>query len=315
MNLLKFANTEGGKYLLGTLGQKPQNKITHITCNSFIEHLGGKEFQATFFSRRPIEKLFQPIFDKIQIANEYKRIENQHEALLHYSGLEPKNYKYPGIYLVESTFNPAAGAVSPVDGVASREGVDEAFTTIRAGAGTNASSISSEDYAFRVRTSATTDQFQILQRAFFLFNTSSLTETATISSAIFSLYFTTSDATVAVGGGNVVASTPAANNAIVNADYAQVGSTRFSTDKTMAGITGSAFNDFALNASGIVNINKTGISKFATRSVADIDNAAPAWAAGNLDGHYLCNLTDAGTNLPKLVVAYTSGGQSVFILQ
>lgn len=308
LDLLKIVNTEEGKQVLGILGQKPKNKIVHITHNSFIEHLGGKKYQATFFSRRPIEKLFQPILDKIQIANdEYKRITNKREAFLHYSGLETKNYKYPQIFLITSpaTFNPASGANSPVDGTVSREGVDEAFATIRAGAGTIADTGSGENYLFRVRNSTTSSQYSEFLRSFQLFDTSTLTAGAIISSAVFSVFFTTGDNTVASGGANVVSSTPANTNNLVTGDYNNVGSTRFSTDKTYAGITGSAYNDFTYNASGIAAIDKGGISKFAIRSVCDIDNAAPTWVGAGAQGYYLSYFADHGSNLPKLVVTFT----------
>ena len=304
MDLLKLSNLEEGKHLLSVLGQRSEYPIVKINHNSFIEKLDKKTYRATFFSKRPIEDLFQPIIDKIQIADEYKPITNQREAFLHYSGLET-NYKYPQIFLDTSTFNPASGANSPVDGFASREGQDVAFSTIRAGAGTNASAVSSEDYAARVRDSGTSNQFEILQRAIFLFDTSSLTTNAVISSAIFSLFFTTKDTTLDIGGVNVVASTPAADNTIATGDYSQLGTTRFSSDIPTASVPSSAYGDFTLNASGLAAISLTGISKFGTRSVDDLDNSAPTWVAAGSNGYFLCYFADHGSSLPKLVVTFT----------
>ena len=65
-----------------------------------------------------------------------------------------------------TTVYPAAGAVSPVDGNARREGVDEVFGTIRAGAGTAASATEAELTSPYLAGSATADQFQRLLRSF-----------------------------------------------------------------------------------------------------------------------------------------------------
>lgn len=129
MKLIDIVNTEEGKYLLGTLGGKPTSEIVKVTKNSFIEHLEGRSFRATFFSKNPIERLFQPIIDKVSIANDYKRV-NFREAFLHYSGLKQKLYKFPQIYLTTSTFNPASGANSPVDGKADRSSASEVFSSV-----------------------------------------------------------------------------------------------------------------------------------------------------------------------------------------
>ena len=72
-----------------------------------------------------------------------------------------------------ATFYPAAGAASPVDGVVARHGIDEAFATIRAGAGTISSATDADAQASRLTASATTNQYSLLRRGIFLFDTSS----------------------------------------------------------------------------------------------------------------------------------------------
>ena len=299
MKLLEIVNTEEGKYLLGTLGQKPQNKIVHITANSFIEHLGGKEYKATFFSRRPIEKLFQPIIDKVEIANEYKKF-NQREAFLHYSGLETKAYKYPRIYLTTSTFNPAAGANSPVDG---RLVQSDNTTWANARNSTGATPDVTETTITVVQGETVGGTFNIA-RCVFLFDTAALTSSATISAATYSLYSSATFNNSEAGNSlSLVACTPAANNTLATGDYntANWGTTKFATDITIGTFTTSvAYSDFALNADGLAAISKTSITKFGIRASNDISNTAPT-ARSFAFGNY----ADVGSNIPKLVVTFT----------
>ena len=57
-------------------------------------------------------------------------------------------------------------------------------------------------------------------------------------------------------------------------DYGGFGSTEFATAIAISTIT-TGFENFTLNASGIANINKSGISKFGARSLDDVDGVAP----------------------------------------
>jgi len=96
----------------------------------------------------------------------------------------------------------------------------------------------------------------------------------------------------------------------VAADYAlaNFGSTRFvDSDILISGITTGAYNDFTLNASGIANIAKTGISKFGYRHAVDIDNSAPTWGSG-ADSYFTASFSDTGSNQPKLDVTFTRAG-------
>ena len=72
----------------------------------------------------------------------------------------------------------------------------------------------------------------------------------------------------------------------------------------------TVYNDFTFNATGIGNINKTGISKFGTRNANyDVANTAPALSSINDRWHYLDGYfaDETGTaNDPKLVVAYSA---------
>ena len=146
-----------------------------------------------------------------------------------------------------------------------------------------------------------------LERAFTLFDTSSLTSGATISAATYSISENNGGAadadSLSVG---IVQTSPASNTAIVSADYDQCGAvtapTEGATRKTLASLSTFAYNDFALNATGISWISKTDITKLGFRLSRDMDNTAPSGANGDTFDSADASGTTAD---PKLVVTYT----------
>lgn len=157
------------------------------------------------------------------------------------------------------------------------------------------------------------DPWNNMTRSIFLFDTSSLPDTATISAVTLSLYAASK---IEAGGGftpaveyGIVSSNPTSNTALAVGDYdpAKFGTTDFATRQAYTAITTSAYADFALNASGIANVSLTGISKFAIRVGSDIDNSEPS---GTGDTYREVNFSSADvagtTQDPKLVVTYTT---------
>src|SRR3990167_10504580 len=101
---LKLANTDAGRFLLGI---KDNRKIVKLTPNSYHLQNDERSVTAIFYTYNFVERKLQPIIDKIDIADDY--IENEHDAFLHYSGLEEKHWKYPHVYLATDTFNSDTG--------------------------------------------------------------------------------------------------------------------------------------------------------------------------------------------------------------
>lgn len=146
----------------------------------------------------------------------------------------------------------------------------------------------------------------LIRRGFFLFDTSALTSTAIISAAILSF---AAQGSVAndddVTSTNIVSSTPASSTVLATSDFSQVGTTVFATKLNSAwNSTNGTYNDFTLDANGIANISKTGISKFATRNSLDVTNVAPGVGNSDSISTYMADQTGTATD-PKLVITYT----------
>jgi len=197
------------------------------------------------------------------------------------------------------------------DGYTGRTGVNETFSNIRSGAGTQAGDADANPYFLWLVGSATSNQFSALRRGIFLFDTSALTASASISDAVMSIYITNKDnglsLTSAHAGIGIVSSNPASNTDLVNADFTTLGTTRFASDIARDSVNSAAYNAFTFNTDGKTAISKTGITKTGARFAVDIDNGTPAWASGG-ETQYYCYMSDqTGTTTdPKLVITYTT---------
>lgn len=106
--LLKIANSEEGRFLLGYKGNSPIVKVTPESYHT-PTGFGKRELKAVFFTDNRLGyKLGAPLH-KLFLANESKEIENKRGAFLHYANLETNYAKYPQIYLLSSAFNPSTG--------------------------------------------------------------------------------------------------------------------------------------------------------------------------------------------------------------
>jgi hypothetical protein len=160
--------------------------------------------------------------------------------------------------------------------------------------------------------------FDTISRAIFAFDTSSITDSDTIDSATFSLRGTTKVFANGITASRlaVVSGSMAAPGTPASSDYGNVGSTEFAS-VTYAGYSTSAYNDLSLNASGLANITKTGITQFATRLGSDLDNdTSGIGTTPYVFHHYLLayHADQSGTtNDPKLVVNTTAaaGGDAI----
>jgi len=111
-----------------------------------------------------------------------------------------------------------------------------------------------------------------IERWLGVFDTSTLSDSATILSAKLRFYVTNADS--ATRSYQLYDSTTA--DTVTTADYDTCGTTAYSTAKAPADFTTNAYNDYVLNASGISAISLSGKTKFCLREkLSDYDNVAP----------------------------------------
>lgn len=207
------------------------------------------------------------------------------------------------------TINPAN------DTAVSRDGVNEVFGTIRAGAGNVTENGSTQTAPGQVAATTTSNQYGTISRGGFNFTpvSSGVPAGATISAATFSLYCVskTDGYTSSLGSIGLVQFTPATPATPVNSDYANFGTTRWATDLTIAGLATSSYNAFTLNATGLAALQTavTGSTNFiiGTRLAYDIDNSAPTWVSGANARQVTGMVANADSaKRPKMDITYTT---------
>lgn len=305
--LVWFANTDRGKGILDIGGDIPDGKrIVRVLPNCFtwleeVTRKGEPIFTTCFYGNEKIGKrLFYGLNPLWSAFHWLDKI------------LDPY---IPQLSFGFNTFGPvypSAGAVSPCDGLAYRDGINEPFSTLRSGSGAGASYNQVHDGLY-LSTQTTPNTFDVLYRLVINFDTSPLAAYVIIS-ATFSLYGQSkvnylglSDAHLAF---SLVGVTPGSTSTVVASDYdiANWGTTRFAPDITYSSWNVSGYNDFAFNDNGKVYINKTGITSLGGRLAVDLDNGTPNWGSNNWFSYLFYIAADYGSNQPKVVVTYRVPG-------
>lgn len=204
---------------------------------------------------------------------------------------------------------PVAGANSPVDGYVERNGVNETFGTIRAGAGVSASATTANQINAGLYASATTDQFARMIRSFFCFDTSVLPDTATITAATFSFVATAKFNEIGSPAVHLAGGTLGSTADVTTSDYGGIARTTFG-NIAYASITADAstYNAITLNSDGLAAISKTGITTFSNQTDWDINNNfTGAWSSGGGSQVSIYYADQGITVAPKLTITYTEG--------
>lgn len=208
------------------------------------------------------------------------------------------------------TVYPNAGdpGTTSCDGSVRRDGVAEAFGTIRAGAGTAFDQTSATMQA-GCTAHTVSNQYTDLNRIITLFDTSALEDTAVISAATQSAWGFGKANGLGAADFCLVNTTPASNTDLANADYGQVGSTEYASRITYASavFNNTQYNDMAMNATGIAAISKTGVTKTGYRFSYDLDGSGITWSSGAETRYTMRSADQTGTsNDPKLVITYST---------
>lgn len=269
----------------------PPTLIPDGTKQVKISDITGEEYEVDNFKEDLIEATRQTLAHIISL-----------------SGKESSRIVKNKIGNTTSTFYPAAGDVSPIDGRTIRGPLDEAFATIITGAGSSAGETTTAvTTGSFINASTTSNQWKYVVRFHSLFDTSAITDTDTIDSATYSIWVINKMTNTSVSY-NVTATNPAATNALVASDHQTVSNTKFATDILTSNITNGQYTDWTFNSSGLAAINKTGISKFAFRVSEEISGSMPTWASGiqyGVNGFYTADQVGT-TSDPKLVVMHSA---------
>jgi hypothetical protein len=237
---------------------------------------------------------------------------NDDEEYIAADYFEKPVFGYPLTISDSATFYPDANPeTSSVDGYVNQSDYNgTTWASIHDGAG-NEVNDSIDDWAIaEIYADDESNKWRMIRKAIFLFDTSSLDDNAIISAATLSLYggsaYPKADPAGWLPTINIYSSNPASNTALVGSDYATLGTTAFCNTPITYAAWSQAYNDFALNTTGIAAISKTGVSKFGAREAKyDVANSAPTWSNAALS-YFGVFFAEKGTGYkPKLVVTYT----------
>lgn len=203
-----------------------------------------------------------------------------------------------------------------VDGITGNE--DPSFATAQSAASGSSIYTNSNNAEDNIRAQwFLPDTKFIIKRGTYLFDTSSIDDAATVVSGNFSVYITSitngdNDGTdyVALVEQNAMVS----NTDMADADYNDVGDavtnpTKLAADVDITSMTTSAYNVWTLNAAGLANVSKTGVSFFGLREGHDLEGTAIDSGGGagatknNQVAMYFADQSGTTTD-PKLFVTY-----------
>jgi len=270
--ILDLANTDAGKFLLGA---KSKNPIVKVTSNSYHELIFSDNKTAIvtgyFCTSSKSNQAFLSAITKMDIAKEEYKIINNYEAFLHFSDLQPRDYKYPQIYLTD--FNVGSG-----DGYVRNDSTVNYATARNAGTGNVANGTATLS-DFTSPGQAYSGGKYYVGRVFLPTDTSSIPDTDVISSGSVN-FFPTGVRNVDSDSVVFVSTNQASTSTLALDDFDTAGSVS-GGDLPLASITANTMTAVTLNATGLGFINKSGISKVGLRSLQDINSSAPTGDAND----------------------------------
>lgn len=213
--------------------------------------------------------------------------------------------------------DPSSGA-STIDGTV-RRNADGTWLTIHDAAGDTVD-VTNASIASYYSSTAVGGTWSLLQRAIFIFDTSNIGSTSTVSSSTLVLRGNdkNDECTTSPLTWNLYKWTGIATNTLATTDYASssFGTDPLSTAKTQAGWSTTADNAYLFNATGTSHVSSTGYTKIGWRN-ADYDAArtAPANCTvgdGNMYVQAVSADTAATTTDPRLMVEFSAAeGEAV----
>lgn len=212
--------------------------------------------------------------------------------------------------MAEMTFNPdATPGVTCCDGRANRAGVDQLWTDIISGAGTDSRDTGATDVHVYFLASGTTNQWSGLYNGFIFFDTSGLPNNAVITGAVLSLYLNTkADPEGWAPDVCIYGTSSTSTTSIAAADFQTQLAVELS-NKIAYGDVAAGYNAFTLidvDADDFGYISKTGLSRFCLRNPNyQVADNPPAWASGVAADVRFYASEEGTIYRPKLVVTYS----------
>lgn len=193
-------------------------------------------------------------------------------------------------------------------------GSGASFSTMRnSSVGMDVNNTSTDAKCAGVNPDSTSNTWRYLHRGIFTFDTSALTSGANISSATISLMGQSKANAQGSPDLHIVPTTPSTNYNFQLSDYNKF---TFSSVASVsyASFSTSAYNNMSLNAGGISNISKTGISKFGCITSWDLNNSFTGTWAFPGETYFWISLADSSgtSNDPKLTITFALGSPASF---
>jgi hypothetical protein len=197
------------------------------------------------------------------------------------------------------------------------------LTSVRTGNGTSVSNTTTAGVGVRITCHADTDKYYAIRRAGFTFDTAALGAGATVSDATFSIYSTdtyhANTYDTVDGSINIVHFFPEVDGyftdpaTFATSDYNSWGTTIYSTMSYADFVVSNGLKAFSLDAAGIANLNKTGISILGMRVGSDISGTGITWktSADVAVGVRWVDYTGT-TSDPRMVITYTPAATTVY---
>lgn len=294
--LVSIANTDFGRDLLCIPKDFP--KIAHIRKNCIVAQIGDRTFKADFRIGAKYARIIRASWDAFNSYARYFHTESVHASPL-------TRYALSVSALTLTAYPDPNAETTSVDGFVENYADPGVFATMNAAsAGTSIND--SATYLTAQNSKPGAADFN-LQRAFVLFDTSALTASANISSAVVSIYGTFK-ADANTDSLRLVASTPASNTALVTGDWDQLGTTALASDITLASFSTTGYNDFTM--SDLTAVSKTSITKLGFRTTKDIAATAPT---GSNYAQFDSADKALTTSDPKIVATYTVGSAARYL--
>lgn len=309
--LLGIANTKYGRDLLCIPQEYPE--IVEISKRHVKAHLGYGVYKSDFRIGAKWANVIRYRWERFTSYLRYFQANNFPEAKY----LSAATKAARAVHATTSTFYPDPNPeTTTVDGTIRNQAAGGWSSVQGAATGTTAFDSLSVIFTSAEFVSGTT--FNI-DRAFMLWDTAAIPDTDDIASATVDFFIDViengiNDAnsyTTIVG-----LTSPASNTALATADFDQCGAidnpTKFSNDVDHDSLTDEAYYSWTINATGLANISKTGITKWGWRMGHDIVDSTPG--TGTVNEINADSADASGTSQdPRLVVIHAAPSSARFL--